>query len=254
MPIDFTNRKRATVTAAVVEPQGITRIPYAGIVTHPDLQMRVNGLDHDHVAELVDILSDDPSLDLDPVEIVEVNGVRYLAHGYHRHAAYGRVDRDEMPATFRVGTWDEAFALALAANNKSSLRLTDEDKRNKVRKAFEVYTFALSDTEIARRCAVTARFVGTMRKRITEERTAAGNPVPVVTSRKVTRNGKTYTIQTDNIGPKPKPAPKTKPKGRNEIVWRLSRGQAQTLWRLLSEFDDDEASTLAETLDRLLGG
>jgi hypothetical protein len=96
-----------------------------------------------------------------PAVVVFEDGDAYwLADGFHRHAAYRRAGKTEIPAEVRAGGLRAAVLHSLSANRDHGLRRTNDDKRKAV-------VFALRDPElrklsqhkIAAMCGVTQAMV-----------------------------------------------------------------------------------------------
>ena len=138
----------------------------------------------------------------------------WLADGFHRFWAAKEAGLTEIYEEIQPGTLRDAILFSLSANSKHGLRRTNADKRKAVQTLLDDPEWARwSDHEVARRCAVSANFVGDVRKSIC-------NPIidsDQETARTVQRNGTTYEQKTANIGkqkpvdPEPPPAPEDPP-------------------------------------------
>jgi len=196
----------AAVSAATNNAQ---QIALSAIRVEPDkYQLRANGLDDDHIADLRETLRE---TELEPVELVQTEeGQLILAHGFHRYEAYRLEARSTLPALIFPGTEIDAFDRAVAANQKHGLKRTNADKRNWVVRILlhPVRGAEWSNNEIARRAGVSAPFVGKVRKELEE-----AQQIEPVTQRTVVRNGHVYTQNTQSIGrptqPHPTPQPAT---------------------------------------------
>ena len=126
----------------------------------------------------------------------------WLADGFHRFWAAKEAGLTEIYEEIHPGTLRDAILFSLSANSKHGLRRTNADKRKAVQTLLDDPEWARwSDHEVARRCAVSANFVGDVRKSIC-------NPIidsDQETARTVQRNGTTYEQKTANIG-KQKPS------------------------------------------------
>lgn len=139
----------------------------------------------------------DPDTVFPPI-VVYFDGKDYwLADGFHRVEAWRRIGRVEVPAEVRQGDRRRAILHSVAANSAHGLRRTNADKRRAVATLLEDDEWSQwSDREIARRCAVSPSFVGSVR---------AGLSVhdgQIDGSRTVQRGGTTYEQKTENIGKK----------------------------------------------------
>jgi len=137
---------------------------------------------------------------LPPVTLFFDRSDYWLADGFHRVAAAEMVGLDSVDADVREGGQREALLYAVGANADHGLRRTNEDKRRAVRKL-------LGDPEwgrwpaskMARVCRVSDRFV----QRLKRESSTNSSEMP--TTVVVERNGKTYEMNTANIGKGRKP-------------------------------------------------
>lgn len=157
-------------------------------------------LDLDTVSDYADAIHDGAPF---PPIVVFFDGDGYwLADGFHRFAAHGKLGRHVVECDVRQGTRRDAILYSVGANATHGRPRTNADKRRAV-------TLLLSDEEwshrtdawIADKCAVAARTVG----RIREESVRADNVTPDATPKRQARDGKEYTL------PKPKPAPVIEP-------------------------------------------
>jgi len=113
----------------------------AAIKTDQRLQMRV-ALNDEHVDDLAEALAEGKSFK--PPPVVFWNGLDYwLADGFHRLAAHIKAGLTHMRCEIRNGEFRDALRYALGANQHTSLKRTNADKR----KAVEM---ALADEEIAK--------------------------------------------------------------------------------------------------------
>jgi phage N-6-adenine-methyltransferase len=183
----------AGATAAVVAPT--TTVPLTAIVNDGGTQMRA-GMNADTVKEYEDALTDADAWPFPPI-VVYHDGARYwLADGFHRlNAAHRSGKFTEIPADIKPGTRRDAVLYAAGANASHGLRRTNEDKKRAVKALLEDADWSKwSDREIARRCAVSDRFVNGIRR----ELSANGSQMP--TERTVERGSQTYQQNTANIG------------------------------------------------------
>jgi hypothetical protein len=142
-----------------------------------------------------------------PVTVFYDGENHWLADGFHRVQA--RKSYGNIAADIRQGTKRDAILYSLSANATHGMRRSAEDKRRSVERMLRDHEWRkLADREIARHCAVSPQTVGTYRKRLESEAEAAkaakaasvqsGQIEPE--TRKVTRGGKTYTMNTAKIG------------------------------------------------------
>lgn len=129
-----------------------------------------------------------------PPVVVYFDGADYwLADGFHRLEAHKRLGLVEIAADVKQGTRRDAILYSVKANAVHGLRRTNEDKRRAVTLLLEDEEWRQwSDNRIAQQCGVSQPTVTTVRKAIFK--TFEDAP------RKAERNGKTYTIDTTNIG------------------------------------------------------
>ena len=135
---------------------------------------------------------------------------------------------------------DLVFAVG---EQQAGLRRTNADKRKAVQTLLDDPEWARwSDHEVARRCAVSANFVGDVRKSIC-------NPIidsDQETARTVQRNGTTYEQKTANIGkqkpvdPEPPPEPEDPPEPEytplDEAMDTIRDSRMPSRWRMLAIF------------------
>lgn len=147
-----------------------------------------------------------------PLIVVFYDGEEYwLADGFHRKMACEFLDMTEMEADVRQGTRRDAILYSVSANAAHGIRRTNDDKRAAVKMLLDDEEWVQwSDREIARRCGVSAMFVGKVRpKDLSVNRLQIG--------RKVKRGGTTYKQKPKTKGspqPSPTPAPEM-PKRRD---------------------------------------
>lgn len=93
------------------------------------LQMRVKGLDEEHVARLLASLEDGGTIDEPVIVFEDKDKVLWLADGFHRVEAHRRANRKTIVAEIRIGAFDEALEYAEEANLKHGLNFSTEDKK-----------------------------------------------------------------------------------------------------------------------------
>jgi N6-adenosine-specific RNA methylase IME4 len=131
-----------------------------------------------------------------PVVVFHDGKDHWLADGFHRVAAASSRGLVEFDADVHQGTQRDAILFSLSANATHGLPRTNEDKRRAVSRMLDDLEWRdWSDSEIARRCAVSHTFVAQLRSRLTcnvsSERTYAS------------KSGAVSTMETAAIGRKP---------------------------------------------------
>jgi len=156
-----------------------------------------------------------------PPVTVFYDGCEYwLADGFHRVHAACVAERTEIAADVRQGTKRDAILYSVGANAAHGLRRTNRDKRRAVETCFRLMQemtedgelgASWSDSDIARRCAVSHTLVGRMRADL------SCNGCKTDGTRTVQRGGNTYQQNTANIGgPRPvRTGPGTAPQGQS---------------------------------------
>lgn len=146
------------------------------------------------VAEYAEAMAD-PVTVFPPI-IVYFDGREYwLADGFHRLAAWRQIGRTDIPAEIRQGDRRRAILHSVAANSAHGLRRTNDDKRRAVLTLLEDAEWSQwSDSEIARRCAVSREFVNRIRNSLTCD------PITSETRTYTTKHGTTATMNTASIG------------------------------------------------------
>lgn len=133
-----------------------------------------------------------------PIIVFHDGKRRFVADGFQRVEAARQAKLREVSADVRKGTRRDAILFACGCNAYHGARRTNDDKRAVVLRLLNDPEWTdWNDREIARRCAVSGPFVATMRD--------SGN-FKRLQMRKVIRGGKTYTMDTANIGAKATPA------------------------------------------------
>ena len=183
--------------------KSIRRIQVRKLKSDPRLQHRVAGLNTDHVERISERLTDDQAFDTPPISVVSDGEALHMWDGAHRLAAYKMAGRAEIPAHVTEGLWHDALRLSLGANDSHGLGRSKADVDEVIRVALaDPQLSKLSDRELAKVCGVSHMKINRMR------RNSSVTPVTdAPESRTVTRNGKTYEMQTGAIGRKPSPQP-----------------------------------------------
>lgn len=133
---------------------------------------------------------------LPDVSVFHDGSAYWLADGFHRYFGAKKANKTAIDAEATNGTQRDAWLYSLGANADHGLRRSNEDKRKAV-------TAALADDElgkwsnrqIAEQCNVSPATVDRIRH---EAASASKRQIEPV--RTVERNGKTYTVDTSNIG------------------------------------------------------
>ena len=173
------------------------------------------------------------------VHIIHDGNNYYLADGFHRYFATKKLGKTEIKSNVINGTLTEAILYSKDANTRHGKRFTIEDKNKNVTEMLEHFEFGdWSDREIARRCGVSATFVGKKRKEL-----KGGRSEPV----KYTRNGKEQEMKV-------KPAKKEKPEKSAKETAQLStmtEEQSAVIDMLKSENDrlSNEIQGIKDELD-----
>ncbi|MFI4861344.1 MAG: ParB N-terminal domain-containing protein, partial [Phycisphaerales bacterium JB063] len=164
------------------------------IRTDGDIQPR-EAINEDVVAEYAARMEEGDTF---PAVVVYADGSdNWLADGYHRVMAATRNGWIAIDAEVRKGTKTDAMWFASSANRANGLRMTNADKKRAVMHAVKARP-SESDNAIA-------KHVGVSQPTVTKYRTALEATSKVLKSNtRTTSDGR--TINTANIGRKPKPA------------------------------------------------
>jgi len=107
---------------------------------------------------------------LPPLTVFDDGAALWLADGFHRYHAAKRLGLGEFSAVVHGGTRRDAVLFSVGANASHGLRRTNADKRNAVLTLLGDEEWQQwSNAEIARRCQVSAWFVGDMRGAVQAE-------------------------------------------------------------------------------------
>lgn len=126
----------------------------------------------------------------------------WLADGFHRLSAALELDYVKITADIRQGTRRDAVLYSIGANATHGLSRTNADKRRAVERMLHDEEWrGWSDREIARRCAVSNRFVSNLRVGASVN----GSQVADVSSlappkRRYIRNGRTHDQRAKSNG------------------------------------------------------
>lgn len=143
------------------------------------------------IAEYTESLQD--GVIFPPVTVFYDGSDYWLADGYHRIKAAQQAGLSEFEADVHQGTRRDAVLYSVGANAQHGLRRTNADKRRAVETLLrdDEWT-AWSNREIARRTMVSHKLVNTLRSEL--------SGIKFQIERKFERNGKTYEMDTANIG------------------------------------------------------
>jgi hypothetical protein len=158
------------------------KIQMAELEVDPDLQVRVDGLDPDHVATLAE------ALDELPAPVCVRRGKRYIPFdGHHSIAAFQNAGRQTIKVRVVPGPEDgDLLGAAFDANREHGKALTLPDKR-----AFARHLIgrdpSVSNMAVSRRTGLSASTVETIRQHLEDDEGLER------ADRTVTRGGLTYT-------------------------------------------------------------
>lgn len=138
-----------------------------------------------------------------PVTVFFDGKDRWLADGFHRYFAAKKAGKAAIFEHIVPGTKRDAVLFSLGANGKHGKPPSNADKRNAVERMLEDKEWSSwSQERIAKTCNVS---IGLVSKMVHELASLHGEEIKPAT-RTVERNGKTYELNTANIG---KPIKKT---------------------------------------------
>lgn len=178
----------------------IVKIRLDKIKVDGDLQVR-DKINEDAVREYAEVIREGGKMP--PVTVFFDGKTYHLADGWHRFFAHKQAAFPEIEAEVHDGTRRDAILFALSANDKHGLRRTNADKRRSVLVLLEDFEWSeWNNTKIAEVCGVSATFVDKIRKEMN---------TPTPTTRKVTRDGVEYDMDTSKMGKKPKKEPDPEP-------------------------------------------
>lgn len=154
-------------------------------------------LSQEAIADYAEALTD--GADFPAIVVFHDGEAHWLADGFHRIAAATKIDLLDFPAIIKQGTRRDAVLYSLSANATHGLRRTNADKRRAAETLLADEEWGRwSDREIARRCGVDHKFVGTVRSSlgtVPSERTY------------LTKHGTIATMDTAAIGKAGEDAP-----------------------------------------------
>lgn len=161
-------------------------------------------IDLKHVKLLEEQMED--GKELEPITVFYDGESHWLADGYHRWHAHRNQEKEAISCVIHQGSRRGAVLYSVGANadHKPALPRSKEDKRRAVMTLLHDPEWSKwSDREIARQCKVSDRTVNRLRQSICDN----DADTKLYTERKVQRKGKTYTVNTANIGRKPSTPP-----------------------------------------------
>jgi hypothetical protein len=169
-------------------------LPLDQIKTDGRTQARVSLSEH-IIKEYADAL--ERGDEFPPLDVYFDNTTYWLADGFHRIRAFQQAGVTATTAEVHQGGEREALLHAIHSNETHGHRRSDADRRHAV-------TLMLTDpewstwanTEIARQCRVSESLVRTIR----HELEPAKDKKAATATRKVTRKGKTFAMDTSRIG------------------------------------------------------
>ena len=152
-----------------------------------------------------------------PPVVIYYDGEEYwLADGFHRVRAKEAIGASEVTAEVILGDLRDAILHSVGANAAHGLRRTNADKRRAVNRLVRDYDWRKwSDREIARRCGVSGKFVGAVRRELsaTYSQTDSDNQHDInPNTRMAIRGGTAFEMDTTNIRSRPKSEEKEQPK------------------------------------------
>jgi len=140
----------------------IERLVLANLTLDPNLQVR-GRCDGRTIDEYAALMAADPPEEFDPIDVFDVGGKFYLAHGWHRYYAALRAKLETIACSIIEGTMEEAFEFALGANKKNGRRLTRKELWNAIDVALRQFSH-WSNSRIALKVGCTHPTVGRRRK------------------------------------------------------------------------------------------
>lgn len=145
----------------------------------PDhLQMRSDGMDADHVEQIIEAIEGGHSVP--PLTAYQVGEKLWLVDGHHTHAAYKAIDRTEVRCNVYTGSFDDAIDYAAGANAEHGKRRSRADRQLAV-ETLIVRNPSRSNREIARKAKVSEFMVRAVRKRLREDEEGAIKSHPTTT-------------------------------------------------------------------------
>lgn len=169
-------------------------LPLDQIKTDGRTQARVTLSEH-IIKEYTDAL--ERGDEFPPVQVYFDDTTYWLADGFHRIKATAAAGRDTIAVEVYQGGEREALLHAIHANETHGHRRSDADRRHAVTLMItDPEWSAWANTQIARQCRVSESLVRTIR----HELEPAQDTKDATATRKVTRRGKTFPMDTSRIG------------------------------------------------------
>lgn len=159
------------------------------------------GIDLALVQEYADAIKE--GAELPPLSTIHADDGYYLYDGFHRLEAYRQAGTRNVVIEAEPGDVWDAIERSCAVNAIHGKRRTPADVKNAVGKILEVMHHRgvkWSQGEIAERCAVSQSTVSRILSDDSSYASAYDSAAPATT---VSRNGKTYEMNTANIGKRP---------------------------------------------------
>jgi hypothetical protein len=180
-------------------PLSTVKIPIADIRRDGGTQPRV-AINTNVVQEYASDLKDGASF---PPVLLFFDGHDYwMSDGFHRLEAALSLGWTEIASEVRPGTRRDAVLYSVSANATHGLRRTNADKRQAVLTLLEDQEWSQwSNRKIAKQCGVAESFVRKLKKE-----SICAQCADATTKRKAERGGKTYIIETANIGKSQSPS------------------------------------------------
>lgn len=146
-----------------------------------------------------------------PPLVVFQEGARYwLADGFHRYYAATNAGLKSVDCSVSPGTLRDAVLYSCGANASHGMRRTNDDKRRAVsRLLLDAEWARWSNEEIARRCCVDPKTVGSIRKELANVTLEIQSEDRTFT----TKHGTTATMDTAAIGHRSAPSNELAPDG-----------------------------------------
>lgn len=212
-------------------------IKLSDIVTTRGTQIRAK-IDAEAVGEYADAMTDGAKF---PPVVVFHDGIDYvLADGFHRVMAASRNGFKDILAEIHKGTKADALKFALGANTTHGIKRTNADKRRSVVLALAQWP-KLSDRELAKICAVSDHFVGSVRKESTANESQLKEPAT-----RIGRDGKERKLPKQNKSIEDTYGPEVTPEA---APGNISHEQAQNI---VAAFEAEEAKESASKSKRQL--
>jgi len=136
---------------------------------------------------------------LPPIKVFFDGQDYWNADGFHRLEAAKQANLEVISAIIEQGTRRDAILFSVGANAEHGLRRNDDDKHRAVNTLLTDDEWShWSDNQIAKKCKVSQPFVSKLRK----ELNVSTVNVDSKEQRTYERNGKNFTMKTNNIGKK----------------------------------------------------